>query len=518
MRTPERPAMKLSDLRVGLRMGLGFGLLLSLVLGMGIFSVNRVNTVHAGVVDLAENWLPSTQQLAAMNEALNQMRRAELQLLLGGTPTEDRARIDAQWLVMPKLLVTYDATVEPGAERQLFNSFNTTVAAYKTTQATLLALLRDGKQEAALAFLRGDSRKSFRATTETMGQLIQLNDAGAERAHAAAETSHRSVIWGIWVIVSLALLLGIAVAWVLTRSLTEPLAHAARNADRIAGGDLSEPLASDRRDELGDLLRSLAHMQEALHLSVSTVRQSSDSIAVASQQVSSGSLDLSARTEQAASSLEQTSAAMQQVTDTVRHSAASAQEASQLAASTSDVARLGGEAVAKVVDTMDGIQQASRKISDIIGVIDGIAFQTNILALNAAVEAARAGEQGRGFAVVASEVRSLAQRSAQAAREIKTLIHASVEQVDSGSRLVADAGGTMQQVVSGVNRVSQIIREIAGATHEQTQSLGEVNTAIAQLDGMTQQNAALVEESAAASESLNDQASRLAVAVARFRL
>jgi methyl-accepting chemotaxis protein len=517
MHSAERIAMKLSNLRVGLRMGLGFGVLLCLMLAMGIYAVNRVNTVQAGVDDLAGKWLPSAHQLAGMNEALNQMRRAELQLLLGGALQEETKRLEVQWAVLQKLLQAFENTGD-GEERKLFDAFKAAVGAYQVSQTSLLGLLQAAKQDEAMAFLRGDSRKAFRLTTEAIGKLIKVNDDGAAQARAYAEASHRSVLWGIWIMVAVAMALGIAVACMLTRSLTRPLLHAATHADRIAAGDLSQPVASDRGDELGALLRSLARMQEALHLSVSTVRRSSDSIAVASQQVSSGSLDLSSRTEQAAASLEQTSAAMLQVTETVRHSAASAQEASQLAATTSDVARQGGEAVAKVVNTMDGIQQASRKISDIIGVIDGIAFQTNILALNAAVEAARAGEQGRGFAVVASEVRSLAQRSAQAAREIKTLIHNSVEQVDSGSRLVADAGGTMQQVVSSVNRVSQIIREIAGSSQAQTSSLGEVSTAIAQLDGMTQQNAALVEESAAASESLNDQAAQLAVVVARFRL
>ncbi len=514
--------MKLmSNLRVGSRLGLGFGLLLLLMLAMGFFAVNRVNRVQANVTDLATNWLPSTQQLAGLNEALNQMRRAELQMLLGGGEKalqEESARLATQWELAPKLLTAYEQSIGGSEERQRFAEFQATVQAYKASQPRLISLLREGKQEEALAWLRGDSRRAFRATTEAIAKLTALNDGGARQAHEEAQSSYTAVLWGIWLMVGVALSLGGLVGWLLTRSLTQPLRYAALSADRIAGGDLSLQLQAERGDELGDLLRALAHMQEALNQSVGTVKRSADSIALASQEVSSGSLDLSSRTEQAASSLEQTSAAMQQVTDTVRQSASAAQQASLLAVEASRVAGAGGAVVARVVSTMDGIQNASRKIADIIDVIDGIALQTNILALNAAVEAARAGEQGRGFAVVAGEVRTLAQRSAQAAREIKALIAGSVDQVEAGSRLVADAGGTMGEVVQAVQKVSDIIAEIAGAVQNQTQSLSEVNAAIGQLDGMTQQNAALVEESAAASESLREQAARLAEVVARFRL
>ena len=511
----------LSDLRVGVRLALGFGLLLLLVLVMGLFAVNRVDRVQGSVTALSGTWLPNTQRMASINEALNQMRRAELQLMLGGGAAavkDESARIAKQWELMPKLLTGYGASVQSEEERRELATLQVAIDAYKATQPTLLDMVTQGRTEDALALVRGDSRKAFRATTESLGKLKKLLDQGVDEADQSAAASYKAVVWGIWTLVGLALGLGGLTAWLLTRSLTVPLGMAAAAADRIADGDLSAVAQSVRGDEMGDLLRSLSRMQQALNTSVSAVRASADSIATASQEVSSGGHDLSMRTEQAASNLEETSAAMAQVTDTVRQSADSARQARALSLEASNVAAKGGAVVAQVVNTMNGIQATSRKIADITGVIDGIAFQTNILALNAAVEAARAGEQGRGFAVVAGEVRSLAQRSAEAAREIKTLIGGSVEQIESGARQVGDAGSTMQEVVSSIAKVNGLIAEIAEAIQLQTQSLGEVNSAIGQLDGMTQQNAALVEESAAASESLQQQAAQLTEVVAQFRL
>ena len=303
-----------------------------------------------------------------------------------------------------------------------------------------------------------------------------------------------------------------------SRSIVMPIAHARDVAGAIAAGDLTMKVQATGSDEAADLVRALAHMQGQLRDMVGQVRRSADSIHVASAEVATGNQDLSTRTEQTASNLQQAASSMEQLTGTVRQSADSARQANTLAANAAEVAERGGTVVSQVVSTMNDITVSSRKISDIIGVIDGIAFQTNILALNAAVEAARAGEQGRGFAVVASEVRSLAQRSAQAAKEIKSLIGASVEKVEGGSRLVADAGQTMSEIVASVQRVSQIIGEISAASNEQSSGIGQVNSSVTQLDQMTQQNAALVEQSAAAAESLKDQAVRLAEVVAAFRL
>ena len=315
-----------------------------------------------------------------------------------------------------------------------------------------------------------------------------------------------------------AIVAAIALAVVITRSITRPLHRAVSVAETVAGGDLTMHVGSSAQDETGQLLRALDAMGARLRDTVGQVRHGAESIALASSEIASGNLDLSSRTEEQASALQQTAASMEQMTSTVRQNADNASEANQLAQSTSDMAVRGGKVVGSVVTTMGDIHSASRKIVDIIGVIDGIAFQTNILALNAAVEAARAGEQGRGFAVVASEVRTLAQRSASAAKEIKGLIDESVKQVDAGNRLVEEAGTVISDVVAGVRRVTDIVGEISAASQEQTSGLEQVNLAISQMDQVTQQNAALVEEAAAATGSLESQATQLVQAVAVFRI
>jgi len=316
----------------------------------------------------------------------------------------------------------------------------------------------------------------------------------------------------------LSVLLGGACAWLISRSITRPLQHAVQLAETVAGGDLTSRIEVRSKDETGQLLQALKHMNDSLNQVVGQVRSGTEAIATASGQIAAGNLDLSARTEQQASSLEETASSMEQLTSTVKQNADNAQQANQLAASASTVAQQGGAVVAQVVATMGSISASSKKIVDIIGVIDGIAFQTNILALNAAVEAARAGEQGRGFAVVAAEVRNLAQRSAAAAKEIKTLIGDSVDKVDSGTRLVDQAGGTMTEIVASVQRVTDIMAEITAASAEQTAGIEQINQAIAQMDEVTQQNAALVEEAAAASDAMQQQAGALAQVVSVFQL
>ncbi len=340
-----------------------------------------------------------------------------------------------------------------------------------------------------------------------------------EVSDAQAMSGVGRVLTPFWVLLGAAILaLALGLFLMMQRWVARPLAELSRAVTAVAHGDLTQPVNSNRHDEIGALMREVETMRVQFNQSLAHVRQSTDSITTASAEIASGTQDLSARTEQAASNLQQTAASMAQLTDTVRQSAESARSANTLAHSAAEVAQRGGEVVSQVVTTMDDINQSSRKIADIISVIDGIAFQTNILALNAAVEAARAGDQGRGFAVVATEVRSLAGRSAEAAKEIKALIQTSVQKVEGGSRLVGEAGQTMQEIVGAVRRVTDMIGEITAAANEQSDGIGQVNAAVGQLDQMTQQNAALVEQSTAAAESLREQAQRLAQVVGSFKL
>ena len=381
-------------------------------------------------------------------------------------------------------------------------------------------LKADGRQDQAVALVRQSYDPAVAAYLQTLRGFVQMQEDAARASQVEMAASRRLTIELAAGSVALLLLAIVIGAGYLIASIRRPLAQASALAERIAEGDLSAShgAAVARSDEFGDLLRALHAMSEGLARMVQQVRLSTDSIATASAEIALGNQDLSTRTEQTSSNLQQTAAAMEQFTSTLQQSAHSAQQASGLAAGASDVARRGGEVVAQVVETMKDINDSSRKIADIIGVIDAIAFQTNILALNAAVEAARAGEQGRGFAVVAGEVRALAQRSAGAAKEIRQLIGASVERVASGTRLVEDAGQTMDGIVASVRRVSDMIGEITAASTEQSAGVSQVNQAVGQLDQMTQQNAALVEQSAAAAQSLREQAHQLSEVVAVFKL
>ncbi|HET7794392.1 MAG TPA: methyl-accepting chemotaxis protein [Rhizobacter sp.] len=478
------------------------------------------------------SWLRTAQtQAAATAEQSAQQTRIELSARWMGLAETNAARataaaISSDTTLAERMRPEADATNTRMAEirKQLESS-----AASADERAALAAI--DQKQQAfsaAIAQLHAQNpggaavidpvRPALAELMNAQQTLVTLHEQGAHALRNKTGQERMHTVYLAGGVMGVIALLALLATWYLQGMVRGPLKQVLRVANAIGEGDLTVRVDSRRKDEMGEVLRSLARMGESLARMVGEVRTGADSINTASSEIASGNQDLSGRTEQTASNLQQAASSMEQLTSAVQQSAASARQANQLAASAAEVASRGGSVVSQVVTTMDEINASSKKISDIIGVIDGIAFQTNILALNAAVEAARAGEQGRGFAVVAAEVRNLAQRSAQAAREIKGLIGASVDKVESGSRLVADAGATMQEIVGSVQRVTDIIGEITTAADEQSQGIVQVSGSVSQLDQMTQQNAALVEESAAAAESLKEQAKRLTQVVSAFRL
>jgi len=408
-----------------------------------------------------------------------------------------------------------DASIDDAIQKDL-RGFVGQVAKYQKSADSAIDLATVDANTGVAALQSADT--DFKALNASLASVLERVGQRAVETTAQLEATVRLAGWLLAGLGTLAVLGALAFSWLTQRRMVANINGAAQATAQVAEGRLDVQPHSDDKDEVGDLIRALGSMVSQLRASMQTVRQATDSIGTASAEIATGNQDLSSRTEQTASNLQQAASSMEQLTGTVKQSADSARQANQLASSAAEVAQRGGVVVSQVVATMDEINASSKKIADIIGVIDGIAFQTNILALNAAVEAARAGEQGRGFAVVASEVRSLAQRSAEAAKEIKGLIGASVDKVEGGSRLVADAGKTMTEIVSSVQRVSDIIGEITAASAEQSDGIGQVNGSVAQLDQMTQQNAALVEQSAAAAESLKEQAAKLSQVVATFKL
>jgi methyl-accepting chemotaxis protein len=494
--------------------------LLALVGGAGLTGLLRLQTLSSAFMSSS---FADSNTLASLRTSLGEMRLAEKEMIVNYEKAEEVTRFSGQWTaarerVLGQLKKLQEGT--PDDSTALAKRMETELGAYATAMAPVIKQLENSGYDSATVANRvmGRAKEAIGAAEKTVVELQKALGAEGAQAEAERQTMTRQTITLFAVALGIAILIVVPATLVNMQSICRPMTEAQALAASIARGDLTNQITLSGRDESTQLMQALSNMQESLRALVGQVRNSTDSISTASAEIATGNQDLSARTEQTASNLQQAASSMEQLTGTVKQSADSARQANQLASSAAEVAARGGSVVSQVVTTMDEINASSKKISDIIGVIDGIAFQTNILALNAAVEAARAGEQGRGFAVVAGEVRSLAQRSAQAAREIKALIGASVEKVDSGSRLVADAGKTMQEIVGSVQRVSDIIGEITAASSEQSDGIGQVNTAVTQLDQMTQQNAALVEESAAAAESLRDQAQRLASVVATFRL
>ena len=510
----------MSSLRVSVRLSLSFaalGLLLLMVMGLAI---QRMVVMQQASTDLAENWLPSVELVNKMNTLTSDFRISEFRHVVSTTDA-DMARAEQEMADIAKRLASDEAQyvklISSPQERALYDQFASTWKRYMDLHERMITASRQNQNEEARALLDGESRTAFLAASDTLMALVKLNHEGGDAAGQHAHAAYQSALWVMGVAGVAALVLALVLSVGLTRSITAPLREAVTLAEQVAAGDLSVRLDARRGDEFGDLLRAMSCMAGSLSELVSKVRSSSDSIATGASQIASGNADLSQRTEEQASALQQTASTMEELGSTVRLNAENAQHADQLAKNASDVASQGGEVVAQVVGTMKDIHESSRKIADIIAVIDGIAFQTNILALNAAVEAARAGEQGRGFAVVAGEVRTLAQRSAEAAKEIKALITASVERVEAGTALADRAGSTMDDVVGAIRRVTDIMGEIASSSAEQSSGVSQVGDAVSQMDQVTQQNAALVEESAAAAASLRNQAQALVGAVSVFK-
>ncbi|GHC85293.1 methyl-accepting chemotaxis protein [Pseudorhodoferax aquiterrae] len=513
----------LSRLNIGPRLGLGFGAVLLLSVLVGVLALHQLGIVNNATRDMATNWLVSMDALDDYRTDLAMVRDAE-GAHLSATQASDMAAqessIKAAQAAMDKSWQRYEPLIGEGAERALAASVRSAQQAYFAALDRTLAASRKGPDAAqeARGLYMTDSGKAYAALVAALNKTIALQVEGGDAAYAQSQGAFSQARLEVIGILAAAVALGAVLAWLLTRSITRPLARAVQVAQTVAQGDLTSVIEVQSTDETGVLLAALREMNEKLATIVHQVRDSSDSISTGSTEIASGNSDLSARTEAQASSLEQTAASMEQLTATIRQNSDTAQQAAQLAQSASSSAQAGGRVVSEVIQTMQGISQSSSKVADIIGVIDGIAFQTNILALNAAVEAARAGEQGRGFAVVAGEVRSLAQRSADAAKEIKELITQSGDRVETGARLVAEAGSSMDEIVAQVRRVNDLIAEISAASREQSSGIGQIGEAVSQLDQVTQQNAALVEEMAAAADSLKSQAARMTGAVAVFRV
>ncbi|WP_050476512.1 methyl-accepting chemotaxis protein [Herbaspirillum rhizosphaerae] len=512
--------------KIGLRLSLGFGAILALLVagaGFGLSQVSKLNDRVEFLTSVDEGKLLA---LSKVQFAVGLRAIAARNLVLVSDPAAQKGDIElvtkAQKDIdqgLQELNVLMKNTADSSdQERSMLAQLSALEAKYLPIATKIGNLATTQQTDAAKAALIADCMPLLKQVIAHIAEFNDMMRANSKANLASAQAAYEVSKWTMFAITVISLVLGSMIAWMLTRSISRPLKEAVAIAQNVSAGDLTSDIKVQSKDELGQLMLALKDMNGNLLRIVGDVRHGTDTIAAASTEIASGNLDLSSRTEQQAGSLQETASAMEELTATVKQNAENAKQANQLAETASNIAIKGGSVVSRVVDTMASINESSKKVVDIIGVIDGIAFQTNILALNAAVEAARAGEQGRGFAVVASEVRSLAQRSASAAKEIKELIGNSVEKVDAGTALVDEAGSTMGEILESVKRVTGIMGEISSASDEQTRGIEQINLAIAQMDQVTQQNAALVEEAAAAAASMQQQAGNLADVVAVFKL
>ena len=511
----------MKNLSISLRLGGGFAVLLVVMLLISLSGIFSMSRMAQSTTLITEQALVKERMISDWARNIHSGSRRTTAIAKSSDPSlatffaQDAAESSRQ---SSQLQDRIEPLLSSSEEKELWVEIKKARAGYLAGRDAVTKAKAEGRTEDATRVFTQDYQPVTQRYLELVQKLLEMQRATIDRSAAEVLSEMSSSRVRIISVLAVFFVLGALVAWWLTRSITQPLAQALGVARTVASNDLTSRITADSRDETGQLLQALGQMNDNLAEVVSRVRASTDSIATASSQIDAGNQDLSSRTEQQASSLAQTAAAMEELTSTVKQNADNARQANRLALSASEAATQGGKVVAGVVGTMGAISDSSRKIADIISVIDGIAFQTNILALNAAVEAARAGEQGRGFAVVAGEVRALAQRSASAAKDIKDLISDSVTKVEEGTRQVAEAGQTMDGIVQGVRQVSDLVAEITAASQEQSTGIDQVHQAISQMDSVTQQNAALVEQASAATGSLKAQVDQLAAAVSVFRI